>query len=299
MKKSLPNFIGIGGQKCASTWIYDILAGHPEVCLSKNKELDFFSNYWDRGFEWYQAQFESGLAAQAIVVGEVSPSYLYDMDAPLRVRQYDRDMKIIVTLRNPVERAYSNHKHNIRQGFVFSGDLTFESSLQTNPTYIEHGLYAAHLQHWYESFPKDQILVVFFDDIVNAPSSVALTVYRFLGIDDGYVSSAFGKKSNESVAVANVGLALRIDQLRKSINGVGMTWVWVLFRGLGLRWLYRRLNTRNIEQAIPGMRPETRAYLNSLYLDDISNTERLLGRDLAAWKQAGLAINATVAFPAV
>jgi hypothetical protein len=288
MKKPPTNFIGIGGQKCASTWIYDILVGHPEVCLSKNKELDFFSNYWDRGFEWYRAQFESNVADQAVAVGEVSPSYLYDMDAPMRVRQYDRDMKIIVTLRNPVERAYSNHKHNIRHGFVLSGDLTFESGLQTNPTYIEHGLYAAHLQHWYESFPKDQILVVLFDDIVNAPSSVALAVYRFLGIDDGYVSSALGKKSNESVAVTNVSLALRIDRLRKSINGAGMTWVWALFRGLGLRRLYRQLNTRDIDQAIPKMRPETCAYLSTFYLDDIINTERLLGRDLAAWKKADL-----------
>lgn len=277
------NFIGIGGQKCASTWIYDILAGHPEVCLSQEKELDFFSNFWDRGFNWYADQFDAEKAKAARIVGEVSPLYLADSDAPVRAAQYNPDMKLIVTFRNPIERAFSNHKHNIRQGFVNSADLSFEAAMASNPTYVEYGNYGKHLSNWLRHFPRSQVLILFFDDIVTLPSESAQSVYRFLGIAEDFKSPAIQNKSNESVAVANVKVARLVDHIRKAVRSSPFSWAWGGLRLIGLRALYRKLNMRNVDAAVPKMQLQTRRHLVELYKTDIALLEAITGRSLSTW----------------
>lgn len=280
------NFIGVGGQKCASTWIYDILTDHPEVCLSHDKELDFFSSFWDRGYAWYRGKFDLDRAGEAVAVGEVSPSYLSDTDAAGRAAKYNKDMKVIVTLRYPVDRAYSNHKHNIRQGFVPGDDLSFEKSLAENPTYIEHGYYGKYLGNWLGHFPKEQIQVIFFEDIVGNPDRVAASVYRFLGVSDDFVSRNLRKKSNESVVVANVKVARLVDGIRNRVRSSRLfSWVWDLLYMLGLRAIYRALNMRDVDTAIPKMLPTTRDYLASVYRSDIELLESIVGRPLANWKK--------------
>lgn len=276
-------FIGVGGQKCASTWIYDILVGHPEVCLSRDKEIDFFSNFWDRGYDWYSTRFDKKKANNSTAVGEASPSYLYDSDTPKRVAQYNKDMKIIVTVRKPIDRAYSNHKHNIRQGFVSVDDLSFEKSLNNNPTYIEHGLYGRHITNWLTVFPREQLLLIFFEDIVSSPVEVAESIYAFLGISETFQSEFINKKSNESVAVANVRLARHVDLIRNAIQSSSLAWLWGLLKVTGVRSLYRAINMRDVDTAIPKMLPSTRAYLAGVYKDDISLLESISGRTLKNW----------------
>ena len=102
-----PNFIGIGAQKCASTWVYKVLQDHPQAYVSEPKELNFFSYYYNHGFQWYERFFEN--TRDRIAVGEISPSYFNASAAPYRVCQYNSNMRVIVTLRDPVERAYSHH----------------------------------------------------------------------------------------------------------------------------------------------------------------------------------------------
>ena len=157
MRGVKPAFIGIGAQKCASTWLYNILADHPEVWLSEKKELDFFSYYYDYGFQWYERNFESD---ESLVAGEVSPSYFHGKGVPKRVFEYDANLRLILFLRDPIERAISNHKHEVRIGHFRGSDLSFERGLKNNPSYISQGLYATHLEKWLEYFPKDWLLFV-------------------------------------------------------------------------------------------------------------------------------------------
>lgn len=286
MSRTRISFIGIGGQKCASTWIYDILDGHPEVCLSRKKELNFFSNFWDRGYDWYSGQFDNTLAKNAKTIGEVSPLYLSDGDAPIRAAEYNPYMKIIVTFRNPIERAFSNHKHNIRQGFVSGTDLSFEAAMVNNPTYVEFGYYGKHLSNWLQYFPWGQIHVLFFEDIVAQPFETARSVYRFLEIADDFTSPAIGQKSNESVAVANVELAQIIDRIRNAVKSSSFPWVWDGLRFLGIRAVYRNFNLRDIDEAVPKMLPQTRSRLAEVYEQDIGLLEKITGRNLYSWKAA-------------
>ena len=92
------NFVlGIGVQKCASTWLYDILLDHPQVALSEHKEIDFFSYHYGRGYQWYENHFRS--ESPQHFSGEISPSYFVEGLVPERLKLYAPDAKILVSLR--------------------------------------------------------------------------------------------------------------------------------------------------------------------------------------------------------
>ena len=151
-----PTFLGIGAQKCASSWIRNVLHDHPEVFVSHPREVDFFSYHYNRGYTWYERHFDHAGTAKAI--GEISPSYFCDPLAPAWVREYKRDVKLILTLRDPIARAFSNHLHEIRMGHFRGADLRFEAGLESNPMYLFQSRYGTHLANWLREFPKDRVL---------------------------------------------------------------------------------------------------------------------------------------------
>lgn len=162
-----PTFIGLGAQKCASSWIHRVLGDHPEIFASEPKELDFFSHHYNRGYSWYEHCFEPGAGARAR--GEISPSYFCDPLAPTRVRDYDPALKLVLALRDPVSRAFSNHLHEIRKGFYHCPDLRFESGLARNPMYVFQSRYGSHLEAWTRAFPLSRILILVQEEIHTDP----------------------------------------------------------------------------------------------------------------------------------
>jgi len=282
---SKPNFLGIGAQKCASTWLYDILSDHPEVCLSDTKELDYFSNFYDFGFQWYERQFQPGVGVRAM--GEVSPSYFHHPSAPQRVRDYAPDMRLIVFLREPVQRALSNHKHEVRIGHFGGDDLSFESGLKNNPQYIEQGLYATHMERWLRYFDSQQLLVVFFDDVVNNGADVARRIYEFLRIDDGHIPAALSQRSNESYVNRSVRLESVKNALRGVLRKLRLGWLWDLLGRTGLQKAYRSVNRAEPENVIPPLLPQTRQHLQDLFADEIARLETLTGTNLDRWRAGG------------
>src|SRR5918993_382064 len=175
-----PTYVGIGAQKCASTWLHRILESHPEVSVPEVKEADFFSYHYDRGFQWYQRCFATAPeSSQVRARGEISPSYFCEPAVPERVARYMPGAKIMVSLRDPVERALSNHRHDVKQRHLTGDDLSFERGLSNNPMYVEQGLYATHLKRWLQYFPRERILVVLMDEVAADPRAVCRSVYRF------------------------------------------------------------------------------------------------------------------------
>ena len=96
---SRPTYIGIGAQKCASTWLHRILAEHPDISVPEVQELDFFSYRFDHGYQWYERCFQSAKPARAR--GEISPSYFGEPTVPGRVARYLPEAKILLSLRDP------------------------------------------------------------------------------------------------------------------------------------------------------------------------------------------------------
>lgn len=276
-----PNFIGIGAQKCASSWLYDILADHPEVAVSKNKELDFFSYHYEHGYNWYERQFTEKPTAK--VVGEISPSYFNEASVPERARLYSSDLRILLSLRDPVERALSQHRHLVRIGYVEGPDYSFETALANNPSYLEQGRYASHLGRWLSFFPHECIHILLMDDIKRNADAAARDVYKFLYISPEHRSVALHERSNPSYVVRYRGLGNMIDSLRYAANLTGLGPVWRKFGRMGAQRLYRKLNRRPSEALIPAPKPETIKRLREIYRADVRILEEMLGRDLEAW----------------
>lgn len=155
------DFIGIGAQKCATTWIFFNLIKHPKIRdsqLSSNKEINFFNHFYYKGTDWYDRQFHFG----DWLVGESSPLYFCEPSVPVRIKQYNPEIKLLLSLRNPVDRAYSQHRHEVMRNRLGGDKIIFENALPGNPSYIEQGLYATHLSHWLEHFPKERIFISLF-----------------------------------------------------------------------------------------------------------------------------------------
>lgn len=277
-----PNFIGIGVQKCASTWLYRILEDHPDVFVSEPKELDFFSCHFVRGYQWYLEHFKNGIGYKA--VGEISPSYFHCPDAPRRIRDFSESINIILTIRDPIERAYSQHLHCVRLGFVSGSDLSFESAVQTNPTYVDQSRYSKHIDNWLRVFSKDQICIFLLEDIKANPVAESQRLYRFLSIDEQHRSRYLKKK-------ANVSQVVRSDRLEKVLRTLGRAG-----RRLGMRRLveavkhsapvesFRQKNRINLREIVPPMREETVAALREAFEEDVCYVKELLNRDSLPWR---------------
>ena len=265
-------FTGIGAQKTASTWLHGVLAQLPGVSTSDPKELDFFSSTFDRGYEWYERHFDPDAAHR----GEVSPSYFIDADAPERARRYNPDMRILVTLRDPVARAYSNHMHEVRAGHVSGANLCFESALENNPLYIEQGRYPLHLRRWTDAFGADNVLVLFQEDIRADADMQTRRVADFLGIDGS--ATVVQRKANESAEYRNRTVGMTLWRAGRLARRAGLGGAVEGIKQLpGIRQ-FRAANRREIRDTVEPMTPETERRLTDLYRAEVAELADLVGR---------------------
>ncbi len=173
----LPNFLYVGPDKAGSSWIHEMLLRHPDVFLTPAKDLYYFDRYYDRGPAWYAAQFEG--ASDEKIVGEVCQDYLFHPEAAARIRSTLGPVKVMVSLRDPVERAWSSYLYMRKHGI---GPDTFGEALRSRPELLEHGRYATGLDRFLELFPRDHVHVALFDDLVADPQRFIDGVTDFLQI---------------------------------------------------------------------------------------------------------------------
>lgn len=274
-----PSAIGIGAQKCASSWIHAVLAAHPQASVAREKELDFFSYYYDRGYRWYESLFDA--ASPATLHFENSPSYFHDPRTPERVRAYDPDMKILLLLRDPVERAYSNHLHEVIKGHI--PNLPFEEGLANNPSYLDQSRYGTHLARWLDVFPAAQVKVILAESIKADPAAEARRVYEFLGIDPEFTTGLLSERRNESDRA-------RLPWLRSLLRSQGDR-----MRRMGLEEQLMRVkklppvrklleaNRVDVRQEVPAMHPDTRKRITEELGGEMQRLAGLIGREPVEW----------------
>jgi len=277
-----PNFVGIGAQKCASTWIFQILSDHPDVSLSTKKEIDYFSYRYHNGYQWYENHFPEKAGAKAI--GEISPSYFHEPAVPSRLHSYMPDIRIILSLREPVERAISNHNHEVRIRHFMGDDISFEAGLKNNPMYIEQGMYAQHVSRWLQYFNKNQILVILMDDIKKQPEQVVTDIYNFLDIDSNHTPEFLRKKSNPGHLLKSTSIDKLKSKLRLGMKNFGLSRVWEVIAKSGLRNLYRHFNRIESDVLIPSVQEKTKQELHEIFSNDIKELEKMLDISLDKWK---------------
>ena len=174
----LPNFLYVGPDKAGSSWLHETLIRHPDVYLTPAKDLYFFDRYFDRGMDWYADQFRG--ARNESVVGEICQDYLFHPEAAERIRSSLGDVRVMVCLRDPVERAWSSYLYMRKHGI---GPSTFAEALRSRPELLDHGRYATGLGRFLEKFPRESVHVALFDDLVRDPQVFLDGVTDFLGID--------------------------------------------------------------------------------------------------------------------
>ncbi|MEG5053624.1 MULTISPECIES: tetratricopeptide repeat protein [unclassified Microcoleus] len=197
----VPNFIIIGSQRCGTTSLYTYLAQHPRILTPIKKEMDFFSWHFDRGIDWYLAHFPPMPSGEEFVTGEASPSYFDYREAPERLYTAFPEAKLIVLLRNPVDRAISQ--------FYRLTDLNWEARsldrvisdeierLSQNPEYIigeepgnylARGRYIEFIKNWRTFFPQEQLLILKSEDFYAGAATTVKQVLEFLDLPEYQLS---------------------------------------------------------------------------------------------------------------
>lgn len=174
----LPNFLYVGPDKAGSSWLHEVLLKHPDVYLTPAKDLYFFDRYYDRGPAWYASQFRD--ARDEKIVGEVCQDYLFHPEAADRVQATLGPVRIMVSLRDPVERAWSSYLYMRKHGI---GPETFGEALRSRPELLEHGRYATGLDRFLRHIPREMVHVALFDSLAIDPQRFLDDVTDFLGVD--------------------------------------------------------------------------------------------------------------------
>src|SRR5581483_7937596 len=207
----LPDFIIIGAQRGGTTSLYAYLSQHPQIAPAVTKEVHFFDNNFEKGIGWYRTQFPflieksiaKNIGKQNFITGEASPYYLFHPHVPERVAKVVPGAKLIVLLRNPVDRAYSHYYHEVELGHE---KLSFEEALAQEEartheecarivadqhyrsynhqhyTYLSRGIYANQVQRWLNLFPREQLLVIKSEDFYADPDGIFQQTLAFLDV---------------------------------------------------------------------------------------------------------------------
>ncbi len=192
----LPTFIGIGPGRTGTSMLYELLLEHPEVSLANGtKETSFFTFEYHKGINWYQNFFRSSTNAKAI--GEISTSYFYDERAPERICEILPKARLFTCLRDPYERLHSVYIYRKRSKQI-PHDMPLEKALSIYPDLIYDNCYYTHLNRYFSLFPKEQICVLLYDDLVATPQHFVQKLLSFIGANPDFTSTVINQRINAS-----------------------------------------------------------------------------------------------------
>lgn len=212
--RPLPDFLVVGAKRGGTTSLWNWLLAHPQMipmfpAAQNLKSSHYFYMHFDKGPAWYRGFFRTSLTRRRrllgprTVTGEASPYYLFDPRVPQRIHQLMPDVKIIILLRDPVERAYSHYRERVHEGvetLSFSDALTAESDrlrgeeehMREDPfyysrphdwfSYASRGEYAAQVSRYLEIFPRENVHIVQSEDLYRNPQVVFNSTTDFLGL---------------------------------------------------------------------------------------------------------------------
>ena len=285
---TLPNFAIIGVAKGGTTSLYRYLDQHPEIYMCPVKGTNFFGyqdaldwRWPDEGdpprlrhfpattFAEYEALFAG--ARDEIAIGEASPQYLHCPTAARRIREHLPDIKLIASFRNPADRAWSGFMMRTRRGEAVRSayvELTPASS------HVKEGFYYRRVKRYFDSFSRDQIKILLFEEFKQDPAKIVVDLFDFVGVDTGFVPDTSTRHNPASVPKNRLLNRLyfhpTVIRTAKSILPQRM------------QGMAKGIRQRNMRTP-PEFPADLRADLLRLYREDILKLEELVGLDLSAW----------------
>jgi hypothetical protein len=301
-KPVLPNFLLVGAAKSGTTALYYHLKGHPEIFLSPVKEPCFFSaqilnlpqqgiadekKFFVKTFPEYCRLFEGAGTQKALGEASADTLYYYEKTIPV-IRRILGDPRIIILLRNPVDRAFSAYLHLVRDN---RESLSFEAGLAQEEErirqdwqcmwhYVTRGRYFRQVIAFLEHFSR--VLILLYDDFKTDPLAVTRQVCQFLEVDTSYRPADTHTRYN-ATGIPRFKTLNQVFLMKNTVQRTLRKLGHLLLGEDG--WIKFRENLRGSLFAKATMKPETRAYLQDLFRDDILQLQELLKRDLSAWLQ--------------
>jgi hypothetical protein len=209
----LPNLLVIGAQKCGTTSLHYYLGLHPQIVMSKEKELEFFIDRknWAKGLEWYASHFKG----KATIRGESSPNYTnypHYLGVPARMHAVLPAARLIYMVRDPIERMISQYVHQFSDNREHRSLAVALGSLDDNE-YLYRSLYYMQLQQYLEYYSASQILVISAEDLRDHRSSTLRRVFEFLEVDANFYSRCYALRRHRSARKRRkTALGMRIAQ---------------------------------------------------------------------------------------
>lgn len=275
-----PTFLGVGPPKCATTWLDSVLRQHPEILLpSSQKEVFFFDNYYDRGETWYRNLFKG--AEAYLAAGEISTSYIASDQTLERIQKFNPDIKIIVMLRNPVNRMVSNYRMFVENGRTV---LPFEEALADQPAIVAYSRYREMLDRIDKFFPRSNVFIGIYEEIFQSPdqmSSFLADLLVFLSVDASNPEKYLHARPVRSTkgAPRSLWLVRKAKRIRSQLKRMNLEWLVKILERLGVS---RELFLKEAEA--PVVSNELRDRLMAEFENDISAVEAFLGRPVPSWR---------------
>jgi hypothetical protein len=213
----LPQVMIIGTQKSGTGAFYEILRQHPKI-IDRPGEIHFFDIHFEKGIEWYKAQIHSQNDFKTIGIDK-SPYYLFHPLAAERAHSILPKAKLIVLLRNPIDRAYSQYQMNVRkqreplsfadaikvettrllgeaENIIITGN-TPQFSNHRHFSYLSRGIYIEQIKNWLNYFSCNQMLIISFEEFLQNPEKIIQEALAFIGLPEFHnFNFKVGKKNN-------------------------------------------------------------------------------------------------------
>jgi Sulfotransferase domain len=280
--EQLPDFLFIGPDKTGSSWMYEVLRMHPQCFVPEAKDLYFFTRYYHFGIDWYRKFFQPVRGAPVRMTGELSHDYLFSELAANRIQKHLPDVKLITCLRDPAERTFSHYLYLVRSGLTRA---PFLEALRQFPELINNSRYATHLEVYLKRFPREQLLILNFNEFKTDSREFARHLFDFLNLDfieelpyDNRVLSASRPRSRVVARMMKVGA----NQARRFglANAVGR-----IKRGSVRRLVYAPYS----ENDRPRLLSSDRRYLEQIFKSEVISLRKILGpqaNDFGDWTSA-------------
>lgn len=287
MRRFKVDFIGVGAPRCATTWVSSCLAAHPQIAFSSMKETHFFDKIFKPkdDLTLYESYFEADTAK---IRGEFTPAYYLDENIAKTIKRLFPEVKIIVCLRNPAERAFSHYVYSKRKGS--GGREPFKEIIRPDHPLIKRGFYYRYLSRFLSHFERQRVIILYYDEIKKEPQAVLEKLYRFLAVDPRFQPEQLSKRRNASKDIGYKYLFINrfIHHMRKVLADIPFSRnIRYLLRVLGVRGVVGFILKKNIKtgstpvQEVPDR--DSLEKLKRLYREDIICLEKFLETDLHDW----------------
>lgn len=276
--------IGIGCRRCASSLLHDCLNDHPDI-RKPERGLHFFSEQYHRGVSWYEREVEMCAPSDALNL-EYSVSYMYPEfyeKAAARMYAYNSEAKVFVTIRHPVERAFSDFLRSQRNAEI-SAQISFDRALQEYPEFLERGRYKQLLAPFLAYYGAERLKVLIYDDLESGLQEFLAPLWSFLDVRPFESEDRMQRPAEAGRGVSIPMFQSALMSLKQNADTfahtVGLDKQWELSKKV-FRGPYKRLRAANTKQV--SMSEETRQQLIEFYQHDVDWVREVTGRALFSW----------------